>query len=120
LFGVEDRVDYLAWGDIEAVTCGSQGVVTINSTSGTFALAAGGPVVVLGHAVYDIPDMTHQGGLDSFWSTPTPPDAETFAAFRRVLVDRCLIPGGFFSEEALEKVVRHAIARLEGRPLTPE
>ncbi|MBO9726048.1 MAG: capsular biosynthesis protein [Novosphingobium sp.] len=120
LFGVEDRVDYLAWGDIEAITRGSQGVVTINSTSGTFALAAGVPVVVLGHAVYDIPDLTYQGGLDSFWSTPTPPDEETFAAFRRVLVERCLIPGGFFSEEALDKVVRHAIARLEGRPIAPE
>ncbi len=120
LFGVEDRVDYLAWGDIQAVTHGSQGVVTINSTSGTFALAAGVPVVVLGHAVYDIPDLTHQGGLDSFWTTPTPPDPETFSSFRRVLVDRCLIPGGFFSEEALDNVVHHAIARLEGRSIVSQ
>lgn len=120
LFGVADRVDYLAWGDIEAVTRGSLGVVTINSTSGTFALAAGVPVVVLGHAVYDIPDITCQGGVDAFWRDPVAPDPETFAAFRRVLVERCLIPGGFFSEEALAKVVRHAVARLEGRPIAPE
>lgn len=120
LFGVEDRVDYLPWGDIVPVTRGSQGVVTINSTSGTFALAAGVPTVVLGHAVYDVPDITFQGGLDAFWSTPRAPDPETFAAFRRVLVERCLIPGGFFSEEALDKVVRHAVARLEGRKIAPE
>ena len=120
LFGVADRVDYLAWGDIEAVTRKSQGVVTINSTSGTFALAAGLPVVALGHAVYDIADITYQDGLDAFWRNPVAPDEATFAAFRRVLIDRCLIPGGFFSPEALDKVVRHALARFEGQPMMTE
>ena len=65
-------------------------------------------------------DLTAQGGLDAFWQNPIPPDPETFAAFRRVLIERCLIPGGFFSKEALDKVVRHAIARFEGMPLPPE
>lgn len=120
LFGVEDRVDYLAWGDIVPVTRSALGVVTINSTSGTFALAEGIPVVALGHAVYDIPNITFQLGLDAFWRDPVAPDIETFTAFRRVLIERCLIPGGFFSDEALDKVVRHAVARLEGRPMTPE
>ena len=41
-------------------------------------------------------------------------------AGHRVLIERCLTPGGFFSDEALEKVVRPAIARFEGRPLAPE
>lgn len=118
--GVADRVDYLAWGDIVPITRGSLGMVTVNSTSGTFALAAGVPVVVLGHAVYDVPDLTFQGGIDAFWGNPVAPDEATFAAFRRVLIERCLIPGGFFSEEALDKVVRHAVARLEGRPIAPE
>jgi capsular polysaccharide export protein len=117
LFGVVGRVDYLAWGDIVPVARRAQGVVTINSTSGTLALAGGVPVIVLGHAVYDIPEITYQGSLDTFWCDRLPPSSETFAAFRRVLIERCLIPGGFFSEEALDKVVRHAIARLEGRPI---
>lgn len=120
LFGVADRVDYLSWGDIVPITKGARGMVTINSTSGTFGLALGVPVVVLGHAVYDVPDLTCQDGLDAFWTNPVPPDMETFAAYRRVLIERCLIPGGFFSEEALDKVVRHAVARLEGLPLQPE
>ncbi|WP_439545771.1 capsule biosynthesis protein [Sandarakinorhabdus sp.] len=118
--GVADRVDYLAWGDIEAVAQGALGMVTINSTSGTLGLAKGVPVIVLGHAVYDIPDITFQDGLDAFWQQPSQPDPATFAAFRRVLIERCLIPGGFFSEEALNKVVHHAIARFDGRPLLPE
>lgn len=120
LFGISDRVDYIGWGDIVPVAEHARGMVTINSTSGTLALALGVPVVVLGHAVYDIPDITYQNGLDAFWNDPVAPDEKTFAAFRRVLIDRCLIPGGFFSEEALDKVVRHAVARFEGKALLPE
>jgi capsular polysaccharide export protein len=41
-------------------------------------------------------------------------------AGHRVLIERCLTPGGFFSDEAHEKVVSHAIARFEGRQLAPE
>ena len=120
LAGVADRVDYLPAGDIVPVIRRAAGVVTINSTSGTLALAEGVPVVALGQAIYDIPDITFQRGLDAFWAESPPPDRATFAALRRVLVERCLIPGGFFSDEALEKVVRHAIARFEGRPMLPE
>ena len=80
----------------------------------------GVPVVALAHAIFDIPDITYQGGIDRFWTETTPPDATTFNAFRRVLVERCLVPGGFFSEEALSKVVRHAVARFEGEGLLEE
>lgn len=118
--GVNDRVDYLAWGDIETVADRAMGMVTINSTSGTLGLAKGLPVVVLGNAIYDLPQLTFQEGLDRFWVDATPPDLETFAAFRRVLIDRCLIPGGFFSDEAINKVVRHAIARFEWKTLPPD
>jgi capsular polysaccharide export protein len=120
LFGVETRVDYLYAGDIVPVARRARGVVTINSTSGTLALAEGVPVIVLGHAVYDMPDITHQGELDSFWRNPMAPDAQTFSAFGRMLIERCLIPGGFYSEEGLEKVVRHAVARIEGRSIASE
>ncbi|WP_421721783.1 capsule biosynthesis protein [Aurantiacibacter suaedae] len=118
--GIEDRVDYLGFGDIVPVAKRAKGMVTINSTSGTFALAMNVPVIALGQAIYDMADLTFQHGIDRFWTESTPPDPETFAAFRRVLVEKCLIPGGFFSEEALDKVVRHSVARLEGRALTPE
>lgn len=119
-FGVADRIDYLPSGDIVPVAQRSQGMVTINSTSGTLGLSMGIPAVVLGTAIYDVADITCQKGLDHFWTSPKRPDMATFEAFRRVLIDRCLIPGGFFSEEALSVVVRHAVARFDGRPMTPE
>nr|WP_050750503.1 capsular biosynthesis protein [Erythrobacter sp. NAP1] len=120
LLGIADRVDYMSFGDIVPVAERAKGVVVINSTSGTLALDMDVPVIALGQAIYDIPDITFQDGLDRFWTEATPPDRGTFNAFRRVLVERCLIPGGFFSEEALDKVVRHAVARFEGKGLLPE
>lgn len=113
LYGLNERVDYLEGGDIVAVAQHSRGMVTINSTSGTLALALDVPVIALGEAVYDIEGITYQGPLDDFWRDPGKPDAETFAAFRRVLIDRCLVAGGFFSEEALAKLIPGVIARLE-------
>ena len=84
LHRVAHRVDYLESGDIVPVAQASNGLVTINSTSGTLALALDVPVIALGQAVYDMPDITFQGSLDNFWADPGKPDAETFAAFRRV------------------------------------
>lgn len=112
-YGVADRVDYLPAGDIVPVARHSQGMVTVNSTSGTLGLSLGIPAIVLGSAVYDVAGITAQDGLDAFWSNPAPPDPETFQAFQRVLIDRCLIPGGFFSDEALDMVVQHAVDRFE-------
>jgi len=113
-FGVADRIDYLPSGDIVPVAKRSLGMVTINSTSGTLGLSMGIPAVVLGTAIYDIPGITFQDGLDAFWREHRAPDQATFEAFRRVLIEQCLIPGGFFSEEALSTVVFHAIARFGG------
>lgn len=112
-YSIADRIIYLPAGDIVPVARSAQGMVTVNSTSGTLGLSLGVPAIVLGSAVYDIAGVTAQTGLDAFWNDPVPPDPETFAAFQRVLVERCLIPGGFFSDEALDMVVSHAINRFE-------
>ncbi|PYD73742.1 capsule biosynthesis protein [Novacetimonas hansenii] len=109
---VADRVDFLEAGDIALIVRAARGVVTINSTTGTLALSSDVPVITLGEAVYDIPDITDQNGLDNFWVHPTPPDKATFDAFYRVLVDRCLIAGGFFSPEGLSSLVDGVIRRV--------
>lgn len=114
-YGVADRIDYLPGGDIAVLAGQARGIVTVNSTSGTLGLSLGVPVVALGSAVFDIAGITHQDGLDRFWTDPIAPDPATFEAFRRVLIDRCLIPGGFFSDDALATVVDHAVARFERR-----
>ncbi|MBT2242435.1 capsular biosynthesis protein [Sphingobium sp. BHU LFT2] len=115
-YGVKDRVVYLADWDIAEVVGKSLGVVTVNSTVGTLALNAGKPVVVLGHAVYKVPGVVHQSSLDDFWSAPRQPDMTLYSAFRRVLVDRCLIRGGLLSEEGLQMLVSNAVDRLLRAP----
>ncbi|MGC6328464.1 capsule biosynthesis protein [Rhizorhabdus sp. FW153] len=109
---VENRVLFTKGGRIDDIVENSLGVVTVNSTTGTLALASGIPVITLGQAVYNIPGITFQGPLDSFWSDPTPPSAKIWDAFSRVLQARCLVYGGFASDEGIEMLVEGSIARL--------
>ncbi|MDB5687011.1 MAG: Capsule polysaccharide biosynthesis protein [Rhizorhabdus sp.] len=109
---VSDRVLFAKGGDISAIVRGSLGVVTVNSTTGTLALASGVPVAALGHAVYNIPGITFNGPLDQFWGNPPPPDPEIWDSFCRVLQARCLIYGGFASDEGIELLVAGAVARI--------
>ena len=114
--GIAGRLRYIEDGDLSRLTRAARGMVTINSTSGTLALAAGVPVVALGQAVYAMPGLTFQGGLDRFWTEAQPPDPALFAAFRRVLAHTCLVRGGFYSTKGLDMLAENAAARLEARP----
>jgi capsular polysaccharide export protein len=118
-FGIAERVTILDGGDLEKLMARSPAVVTVNSTVGTLALARGLPVIALGKAIYDMAGLTFQGELDDYWSTPTPPDAVLFDAFRRVLAARCLIPGSFFNETGLALAVDAAVNRLEAAYARP-
>ncbi|NIJ08576.1 capsular polysaccharide export protein [Sphingomonas vulcanisoli] len=111
--GIADRVPYVEEGDIDQIVRGAAGLVTVNSTTGTLSLRHGVPTIVLGHAVYDVPRITHSGPLSRFWASPQPPETEVFDAFRRVLIDRCLVHGGYFSDEGLEMLVSGSAARIE-------
>ncbi|WP_088183234.1 capsule biosynthesis protein [Sphingobium sp. Z007] len=111
-YGVGDRVFYLDDGDIAELVRNASGVVTVNSTVGTLALNEGKPVTVLGHAVYKVPGIVNTGPLDAFWTTPGELDRDLYSAFRRVLMDRCLIHGGLLSEEGLALLVDNAVRRL--------
>lgn len=112
--GIADRVLHVAGGDLGELSNGARGMVTVNSTSATLALAAGVPTIALGKAIYNIAGVASQGKLDEFWARPPAPDPMIFDAFRRVLYDRCLIYGGLASESATEILVRSAIERLVG------
>lgn len=112
--GIADRVLHIAGGDLAGLTNGARGMVTVNSTSATLALAAGVPTIALGKAIYNIARLTSRCKLDEFWACPTAPDPDVFDAFRRVLYDCCLIYGGLASASATETLVQSAIERLVG------
>lgn len=117
--GIADRLVILDGGDLAKLLAQKPAVVTVNSTVGTLALTCGLPVIALGKAIYDIPGLTFRGGLDQFWRDPTLPDTALFDAFRRVLANRCLIPGSFFNEAGLKLAVDAAIDRLEAAYVRP-
>lgn len=112
--GVKDRIFYLPGGDVTMLVERARGVVTVNSTTGTLALRKGIPTAVLGDAVYHIPRITYQGSLDAFWRNPVAPDMVVYDAFCRVLIDRCLVHGGYLSDEGLDVLVQGAMQRLDG------
>ena len=106
------RLHFVDGGDLDEMVEDARGLVCVNSTSATLALEHGTPVCTLGEAIYNIAGLTHQQHLDSFWSRPTPPEPGVYAAFRRVLVDRCLVRGGLASESAVTTLVDNLAQRL--------
>lgn len=114
--GLEGRLHYVDGGDLDDMARGARGLVCVNSTSATLALAQDTPVCAIGAAIYDMPGLTHQGHLDTFWTNPTAPERGLYRAYRRVLVDRCLVRGGLASESAVTTLVQSMTERLCADP----
>lgn len=111
--GLEGRLHFVDGGELEDLVKVANGLVCVNSTSATLALAAGTPVCTIGEAIYDMPGLTHQEHLDRFWTAPTAPEPGLYPAFRRVLVDRCLVRGGLASESAVTTLIESLLERLD-------
>jgi len=110
--GLIGRLHFVDGGDLDRMARSTRGMVCVNSTSATLALNHGRPVCTIGEAIYDIPGLTHQGHIDTFWASPTRPEPGVYQAFRRVLVDRCLVRGGLASESAVRILIRSILDRL--------
>ncbi len=110
--GVSEQVDYLPGGNLDRLTIGAAGMVTVNSTSGVRALQLGCPVKVLGEAIYDIAGLTSQEGLDAFWRNPPCPDTALVDAFIKAMASSIQIRGVYFSEPGLSTAVDAAVQRL--------
>lgn len=112
VLGIAERVAFVEGGDLPEMVAASLGMVVVNSTSGTLALAAGKPLKALGNPVYDMPGLTDARPLDTFWSAPRAPKPDIYDAFTRVLADRCLIHGAFLSNAGIELLVTESVRRL--------
>lgn len=110
--GIEGRVHFIDGGPLDQLAAETAGMVCVNSTSATLALAAGRPVCTLGEAIYNVPGLTFDRHLDEFWTDPVPPEPGLYGAFRRVLVDRCLVRGGIASESAVNTLIHSMLERL--------
>lgn len=111
--GIRDRVMFIHTGILPDLIKSSLGVVLMNSTVGTSALHHGKPTICLGKAIYDLPGLTNQRGLNNFWKELAPPDPILYAKFRAFLMRNVLVNGGFFSPKGRRLALQGSIKRLK-------
>ena len=113
--GVTERVHYLHDQHLPTLLEHARGAVVINSTVGIQALDHRTPLKVCGRALYDLPGLTFQGSLDSFWGAADrfTVDDDLFVAFKRVLVLDSQLGGSFYraqpSGDALEVLGKRVV-----------
>jgi capsular polysaccharide export protein len=90
----------------------AHGVILANSTVGLTALGEGAPVIALADAIYNLPGLTHQGGLDRFWTAPERPDPGLVRDFRRALAAHIQVRGSFYNAEGQRVAVAALVAKL--------
>lgn len=103
--GIDDRVDYVHDLHLPTLLRMARGTVVLNSTVGCSSLHHGTPVKVLGRAIYDIPGLTYQGTLASFWRDPGSVDRQLFRKYRAGLIAMSQINGCFYSRDIGREVV---------------
>ncbi|WP_260986407.1 capsule biosynthesis protein [Bordetella genomosp. 13] len=110
--GIQDRVVFLESGHLPTLLSHAAGVVTVNSTVGGSALVHARPTIALGKAIYDLPGLTFQGGLDAFWHDAEPPDMTLFQHFRNVVIHTTQVNGGFYTREGISMAVQRGVERM--------
>jgi capsular polysaccharide export protein len=112
-YGLVTRVDYLETGDLGRLLERAVGIVTVNSTVGSFALGMGCPTIALSDPIYNLPGLTYQGNLNDFWRDMTPPNPEMFRRFRNVVMFATQVNGGFYCRTGIDLAVKNSAAALE-------
>jgi capsular polysaccharide export protein len=74
----------------------ARGCITINSSMGISALVHGIPVITLGRASFDLPELTFQGSLEEFWIDAPRPDAKHVQNFINLLKQSSQGHGTFY------------------------
>lgn len=112
-YGISQRVVFLHGGNLLKLLAQTEGVVTVNSTVGIWALMEGAPIIALGDAIYKINGLVHNGELDGFWNDPTKPDASLCEAYLRAIAGTLQIRGVFYNRPGLDVAVSQAVTRLD-------
>ncbi|MCO1334484.1 capsular biosynthesis protein [Microbulbifer sp. OS29] len=111
-YSIQGRVIYCHDLHLPTLLDHTLGVVTINSTVGISALLHKVPTKVLGRALYDMPGLTHQGVLSSFWSEPAAVDFTLFQRFHTYLYEQTQVDGSF--SRAARLTIDGVAKRLQG------
>ena len=113
---IAERVRFFDGGNLAELARPARGVITINSTAGISAVQFGVPTIALGDAIYDVPGLTHQGGLGAFWRDAERPDPALFRAFHRLVLARTQINGNYYSPRGRRIALDDCAERLMAAP----
>lgn len=105
-YGVSGRIEYFETADLAALVKNAKGTITLNSTVGSLALEQGCPTLCLAPALYNLPELTAQCGLDAFWTRTPGPDAALFSLFKAVVMQTTQVNGGFYCPQGIELAAR--------------
>jgi capsular polysaccharide export protein len=111
--GILNRVRCVDGGHLPTLVAQCKGVIVVNSTVGIGSIEYGRSTIALGTSIYNIPGLAYQGSLDDFWTELTAPDPELVTAFRKLLLHRTQVNGGFFCAHGVSLAVKNAVERLE-------
>ena len=116
---LDNRIIFLESGHLPSLLKQTQGTVLVNSTTGTSALFHGSPVITLGKAIFDLPGLTFQKGLDRFWieGSQQKPDAKLFTQFRQKIIALSQINGDFYSREGIKRAVQGSLMKMQVTPV---
>ena len=95
-YGVRGRLHYMCDVHLPTLLKHSLGLVTINSTTGIQALHHGKPVIALGRAMYNVPNLSYQGPLDQFWSNPGRVNRLHYRRFRYAIIYYSQLNGSYY------------------------
>lgn len=82
-----DRLIYIDRVYLPILLNSSRGVVCINGPEGVSGLLHQAPVITLGVAVYDLPNLTFQGSLDAFWTEAVAPERHQIQNFFNLMLE---------------------------------
>ena len=115
-YGIRDRVLYFHDGPLGPILKQARAVITINSTVGLQALYHATPTKVLGRTFYNLPGLSDQQPLETFWSDPQGSDRSLFQRFYHHLIETTQISGNFDGHFPFDEVIQLSADRTA---LTP-
>lgn len=114
--GISERILFLETGHLPTLLQNTKGTVLVNSTTGTSALHHGSPTIALGTALFDVPGLTFQHGLDRFWKEGEAADEHLFSRFRQRVIQATQINGDFYSRKGIKLAIAGSLQTMQIEP----
>lgn len=117
--GIRDRVSVIDGGHLQGILTSAQGTILINSTVALHALRSRCPVKVMGSTICDVPGLTFDGDLDSFWTEVQPVNEIFMQTFVKVLAYAVQVKGSFYNKSGRVAATVEIAQRLSRVPPGP-